>query len=296
MKAILLGNGSRRGVPETVARFRPELARLLTIVGEDFEGRADMSEIGADLAIVFGGDGSILRAIHQLAARQIPLLAVNVGTLAFLSGITPDELIPFLKRNHPSGFSVRRQLLLECSLWRKKSELTPEEAALYTDDGGKDRDEVRLAKKMVVNEVAVLGGPPFEILHIELAVDGQTVAAYRGDGLILSTPTGSTAHNLSAGGPILRRDLNAVVIAPVNPHSLSYRPVVDSADRVYELSVLNRPVHVVVDGDDGLVMRPGDRVVVERAPVCAKMIRIPGKNYYKTLREKLGWSAGGIES
>lgn len=279
---------------ETVERLRPDLARLLEIVSEDFTGKTDMSESGADVAIVFGGDGSVLRAIHQLDARQIPLLAVNVGTLAFLSGVTPDELIPFLQKNDPSRFSVRRQLLLECSLWRKMADLTPDET-VEANDRPNDRGEVRLARKMVVNEVAALGGPPFEILHIELAVDGQTVAAYRGDGLILCTPTGSTGHNLSAGGPILRRDLNAVVIAPVNPHALSYRPVVDSADRIYELSVLNRPVHVVVDGDDSLVMRPGDRVVVERAAVWAKMIRIPGKNYYKTLREKLGWSAGGIE-
>lgn len=293
MKTILLGNGSRAGVLETVERFRPELAKRLELIGEDFTGEADFSESGAELAIVFGGDGSVLRAIHQLGARQIPLLAVNVGTLAFLAALLPDELLAFLDSDGFMRLTVRKQILLECSLWRRRSDLTEgDERTVLGEENAVG--EVPLAKKLVVNEVVIQGGPPFEILHIELAVDSRTVATYHGDGLILSTPTGSTAHNLSSGGPILRRDLNAVVISPISPHALCYRPVVDSASRVYELRVLNRPVFVVIDGDSNLTMLPGDRVVVQKAPTAAKIVRIPGKNYYKTLREKLGWS-GSVE-
>ena len=275
LKAVLLGNGSRAGVLEGIAKLRPELEQLVTIVDSDYTGREDMSSVNADFAIVFGGDGSILRAVHQLGRNQIPVLAVNLGSLGFLSSMNPDELIPFLKTPDFSHFSIREQVLLECSLIRKANGHKPEQC---------------LARRLVVNEVALLGGPPFNILHIELKVDGDAVTTYRGDGLIISTPVGSTAHSLSAGGPILRKDLNAVIILPINPHTLNNRPVIDSANRIYELAVLDRDVHLVIDGDSSLVTTPEDRVVIQKAPVTFKMIRIPGRSYYRTLREKLGWN------
>ena len=292
MKTVLLGNGGRPGVPETVKRLPPQLKKRLKIETIDLTGQVDLSSSDAELAIVFGGDGSLLRSIHQLGRRQIPLLPVNVGTLAFLSALMPDELIPFLDSPGFRSFTFREHILLECVLWRRRSDLVDDGTYVSEEILSRENEhgEVPIAHKMVVNEVVIQGGPPFEILNVELAVDGLTVATYHGDGLIVSTPTGSTAHNLSSGGPILRRDLNAVVVSPISPHSLSYRPVVDSADRLYELRVVNRPVFVVVDGDSDLTMLPGDRVEIRKAPFAARLIRIPGKNYYKTLREKLGWS------
>ena len=292
MKTVLLGNGGRPGVLETVKRLTPQLKKRLMIETIDLPGQVDLSSSDAELAIVFGGDGSLLRSIHQLGRRQIPLLPVNVGTLAFLSALMPDELIPFLDSPGFRSFTFREHILLECVLWRRRSDLVDDGTYVSEEVLSRENEhgEVPIAHKMVVNEVVIQGGPPFEILNVELAVDGLTVATYHGDGLIVSTPTGSTAHNLSSGGPILRRDLNAVVVSPISPHSLSYRPVVDSADRLYELRVVNRPVFVVVDGDSDLTMLPGDRVEIRKAPFAARLIRIPGKNYYKTLREKLGWS------
>ena len=292
MKTVLLGNGGRPGVLETVKRLTPQLKKRLKIETIDLTGPVDLSSSDAELAIVFGGDGSLLRSIHQLGRRQIPLLPVNVGTLAFLSALMPDELIPFLDSPGFRSFTFREHILLECVLWRRRSDLVDDGTYVSEEVLSRENEhgEVPIAHKMVVNEVVIQGGPPFEILNVELAVDGLTVATYHGDGLIVSTPTGSTAHNLSSGGPILRRDLNAVVVSPISPHSLSYRPVVDSADRLYELRVVNRPVFVVVDGDSDLTMLPGDRVEIRKAPFAARLIRIPGKNYYKTLREKLGWS------
>ena len=284
---IWLGNGNRVSVPETAARLLPDLKKRVRIVAEDFTGQKDMSAVKADYAVVLGGDGSVLRAIHQLGENQIPILAVNVGSLAFLSCLTPDELIPFLDKNDFRAFPVQENVLLECTLWRRLSDI----AAL----GGKaapvnDRGEVCVARKLAVNEVALLGGPPFEIIHVELSVDGESATTYHGDGVLISTSIGSTAHNLSSGGPIIRRGLDVVVISPLNPHSLSYRPVVDSADRVYELRILNREVFVVTDGDSSLSMVPGDRVVVRRAPVSLRLVRLPERGYYHALREKLGWS------
>ena len=284
---IWLGNGNRVSVPETAARLLPELKKRVRIVAEDFTGQKDMSAVKADYAVVLGGDGSVLRAIHQLGENQIPILAVNVGSLAFLSSLTPDDLIPFLDANDFRECPVQENILLECALWRRLSDVDTH--------GGKvgpvnDRGEVCVARKLAVNEVALLGGPPFEIIHVELSVDGESATTYHGDGVLISTAIGSTAHNLSSGGPIIRQGLDVVVISPLNPHSLSYRPVVDSADRVYELRILNREVFVVTDGDSTLSMVPGDRVVVQRAAESLRLIRLPERGYYHALREKLGWS------
>ena len=148
-----------------------------------------------------------------------------------------------------------------------------------------------------LNEAAILGGPPFSMLQIDLYVDRELASTYNCDGLIISTPVGSTAHNLSAGGPILHRSLQAVVISPISPHTLTLRPVVDSADRVFEMIVRqgNSSTSAVVDGRPLCTLAEGDRFRIGRAPVSFQMIAIPGKSEYQTLREKLGWGGNPRE-
>ena len=153
------------------------------------------------------------------------------------------------------------------------------------------RGEKTIAEKTGLNEVAILGGPPYEIQQLDLAVDGVAATSYSCDGLIISTPVGSTAHNLSAGGAILRKDLQAFVISPISPHTLTVRPIVDTADRVYELvaSNPNESACVVLDGQILTKLQAGDRVRVSRAKSIFQLIEVSGNNYYGTLREKLGW-------
>jgi NAD+ kinase len=124
-------------------------------------------------------------------------------------------------------------------------------------------------------------------------VDGDTVARFSGDGLILSTPVGSTAHSLSAGGPILGQELAVFVITPICPHTLTYRPVVDSADKEYTISLGAgaEAAALIVDGQETLALQPGQRVVVRRAPVTFGLVKVPGRSYYQTLRDKLHWGA-----
>ena len=275
---LLLGNGNRAGVLDGVEKLRPEIQERFRIVASDFSGQKDMSQVEADFAMVFGGDGSILRAVHQLGSNQIPILAVNLGSLGFLSNVKSEELIALISRPDFADLPIRQQILLECSIYRAGE--------------GDPKAEKEAVRRLVVNEVALRAGPPFEIIRVELRVDGETAVIYRGDGLIISTPVGSTAHALSTGGPILRKDLDAIVIAPISPHSLSFRPVVDSADRTYELRVYNREVYVVIDGDSSQKISPGDRVIIRKADVTFQMFRIPNRNFYRTLREKLGWTLG----
>ena len=152
------------------------------------------------------------------------------------------------------------------------------------------RGEV-VARQLGLNEAAIHAGTPFAIINVDLYVDSDLVTTYSCDGLIVSTPVGSTAHCLSAGGPILRKDLQAFVVLPLNPHALTMRPVVDSADRVYELEV-ERPsegTSLVVDGRVLGRLQPGDRVRVERSEARFKLVSDPSHTYYRALREKLGW-------
>lgn len=269
MRVILMGSGGRAGVLDEVARIRPEIAAVAQIIDEDFFSKKDFSRTEADLAIVFGGDGAVLRAAHQMGTRQIPIIAVNLGTLAFLAGVQLDELLGLLRRPDLLELPVTRHLLYSCSLMRNGG-------TVFSDRIG-------------LNEVCV-GANDFGMIRVELFVDEEAVANYRCDGLILSTPVGSTAHNLSAGGPILRKDLDAFVISPISPHTLSHRPVVDSAERRYTFHILSENASLSLDGTVMSRLTPDDRIEVKRAKETFKILEIPGHSYYRTLREKLGWS------
>ncbi|MCL2711134.1 MAG: NAD(+)/NADH kinase [Planctomycetaceae bacterium] len=275
MDIILLGNGTRPGVPETIKRLRPEIARRANIIAEDFTGQMDVSFVQADLAIVFGGDGSILRAVSQMGANQIPVLAVHLGTLSFLSTIQTDELIPLLDRPDLMQMPIIQHLLLHCQLFRN----------------GQSEPE---AWYWALNEVLVHAVHAAHIIGVEFLFDHRLVTTYRCNGLIVSTPVGSTAISLSSGGPILRKDIDAVVISPMSPHTLSNRPLVDSPDRFMELRV-QQPAELIVDGSHIASIEPGDTVRITRAEQTFKTVDVPGFCYYKALRSKLGWN-GRFES
>jgi NAD+ kinase len=148
-----------------------------------------------------------------------------------------------------------------------------------------------LYRSLALNETTVLAGPPFKMVDIELYVDGELVTTYSCDGLIVSTPIGSTAHSLSAGGPILRNDMQALIVLPISPHTLTHRPVVESADRTIELTVPkpHEGTSLVVDGRVLGKLKSGDRVRIVRSPARFQMVDVQGQSYYRRLREKLGW-------
>ncbi len=271
MRVVVLGFAGRPDVVRRIERLLPLIQKHTTVVASDFTGQLDLSKVEADLAIVLGGDGSILRAAHQMGNRQLPVLAVNLGRLGFLADLSAEEAIELLPVLAQGEVPVVEHLMFECRVFR-------EEVCLHEDLG--------------LNEVAVMTGPPFAIMDVVLYVDSEEVTTYSCDGLIIATPVGSTAHSLSAGGPILRKDLQAFVISPISPHTLTHRPVVDSAELIYELMVVNpRPeTSVVVDGRVCCTLQPGDRVRVQRAEARFKLVSVAGHSYYRTLREKLGWS------
>ena len=272
-RAILLGSGDRRpNILTKLKELRPIIESHCEVVAEDFayETEIDSKTKNADVAIVLGGDGSVLRAARQMGDHQIPVLGVNLGKLGFLADVTPADLDAALASYTADQFCLTHHLMMRVQVF----------------DGDKKINDC-----LGLNEVAILGGPPFTIQQIDLLIDGVEATSYLCDGLIVSTPIGSTAHNLSAGGPILRKDLQAFVISPISPHTLTVRPVVDTADRTYEIiaSKPNESTCVVLDGQLLSNLPQNHRVVITRAESVFQLVQVAGNDYYSTLRKKLGW-------
>lgn len=267
---LLLAASERPELAAEAARLTPLIAKQAEVITRDLSAGEDLSALLFDLAIVVGGDGSMLRAAHQMGRHQRPVIGVNLGKLGFLADLSLTEVVEQLPAICSGQLPVVEHLMYECTVLKNGTVVH---------------------ERLGLNEVAVLAGPPFSILDIDLYVDSELVTTYSCDGLIVSTPVGSTAHSLSAGGPILRQDLQAFVILPISPHTLTNRPVVDAADRVYELVVPepHEGTAIVVDGRVLCRFEPDMRVRIERSEARFQLVALPGHSYYRTLREKLGW-------
>ncbi len=278
MKLLVLGNAHRPGVPEAAEELRPFLDQLGEIVVFDLHQEQDLSTTSADIAVVLGGDGAILRAARQMGYRQTPVLGINLGKLGFLADLTIDQVRCCLAELLKGDYTVTSHLMYECLVEEHPDEGPPQQPRQTF---------------LGLNEVMVHAGTSFQILDVDLAIDGESISRFSGDGLILSTPIGSTAHSLSAGGPILVQGLDAFVITPICPHTLTYRPVVDSADKVYTITVRRATsgTTLVLDGQDRLPLTTRHRITVRRAPVAFQLVKVPGHGYYQTLRDKLRWGA-----
>lgn len=269
-RVILLAEGDRADICAEVERLRPLVEQYVEVIHADLEFESDLSVVEAEFALVFGGDGSILRAAKQMGYRQRPVIGVNLGRLGFLADLHPDQLDQVLPEICSGDYRVIDHLMFECRVVRN----------------GEERHLI-----LGLNQAAVLAGSPFAILDVQLYVDGELATTYSCDGLIVSTPVGSTAHSLSAGGPIVRKNVEAFVISPISPHTLTNRPIVDTASRVYEL-VVPRPhdgTALVVDGQVVDRLSANDRIRIERAMPVFRLVEASGHGYYRTLREKLGW-------
>ena len=226
-----------------------------------------------DLCVVVGGDGSMLSACRKMAFSKVPLLGVNLGRLGFLTDISPNEIenlfFPVLK----GDFKSSTRFLLEASVYRNSR---------------------LIGADIAVNDIALHPGMAVKMMSFELNVDGEFVYSQSSDGLIVASPTGSTAYSLSAGGPLVYPTLNAMVVVPMNPHTLSSRPIVlDSASvidiTVSETNKLN-PV-VTCDGQNDIVTMPGDVITISRYKDEITLIHPQNSNFYDACRSKLGWGS-----
>jgi NAD+ kinase len=233
-----------------------------------FYAREQVPE-GADLLIVLGGDGTLLSAARVVADRNIPLFAVNLGHLGFLTAIPVEDLYPELERALRGEHRIGRRRMVDCELVR---------------------DEKTIASYSALNDVVVTKSELARMIDLDTHVDNHFVAAYKADGLIISTPTGSTAYSLSAGGPIIFPSVAALCITPICPHMLTNRPVI-----VPDTSVINVLNHgedgtfLTIDGQVGEPLSKGDRIVCRSSAKTIQLIRPPKMLFFDVLREKLKW-------
>jgi NAD+ kinase len=244
--------------------------------GERVEGQcfphADLTELGriADLAIVLGGDGTMLSIARILAINEVPMIGVNQGRLGFLADIPIGEMLPRIERILAGEFAVEDRILLDAFV---------------------RRGDEQVFACCAFNDVVVSKAGTGRLIELEAYIDGQFVYSQRSDGLVIASPTGSTAYALSAGGPILHPALEAFALVPICPHTLSARPIAVSSASLIEIDVVRADdARVHFDGQRHWDLRPGDQITVRRAAKSVRLIHPADYSYYHTLREKLYWS------
>ncbi len=244
----------------------------LSAIAPDSTAVAPTREVAAraDLILAFGGDGTLLYAAREVASAggEVPIFGVNLGSLGFLTQIAGEELEEVLGRMDPSNLPVSERMMLSVTV--------------------AGRGEPALA----LNDVVVTKGAESRMLSFEARVDGEVVTRYAADGLILSTPTGSTAYSVSAGGPIVAPNVEAVIATPICPHTLSMRALVVPPTAVIEVEMLSCDERTIVttDGNRAFDIATGDVVTVRRAEARARLVEMAEHSYYEILRKKMRWA------
>ena len=240
-------------------------------IGATDAPRKNMADIGAsiDLALVFGGDGTLLNVARHLMRYQVPLVGVNVGRVGFLADISTDNMLKVIGDILDGKFQTEERFLLEADI---------------------ERDGVIVHRANAFNDVVVNKGELARLIEFETYIDGDFVNDARADGIIVATPTGSTAYALSAGGPILHPTLPAIVLVPICPHTLSLRPLAINASCEIEIVLRDQQTaHVTFDGQSTYSLFYGDRVKVRRAHPPVTLIHPVNRNHFEILRTKLHW-------
>lgn len=276
-----IGIIAKKGVPEAIDAVRglfksletkgvriiveSEIAKTLGIRGYK---REDMP-LHSDLMIVFGGDGTLLSVSRLVGDKGIPILGVNLGGLGFITELHKDEIQKNIDAILSGKYSFEERINLSADVLRGKK---------------------RMAHHTALNDVVISKGALARMIELDININNQYVTTFRADGLIISTPTGSTAHSLSAGGPILYPTLESFVITPICPHTLTSRPIVIPDTFIVDISIkTGEDVFLTLDGQVGIPLKVNDRVIVKKSDYKTKFILLHGRDYFRILRTKLKW-------
>ncbi|MCX7672068.1 MAG: NAD kinase [Thiobacillaceae bacterium] len=254
-----------RGHEVMLAAHTAEVCRIYELPS------ATLHELGrrVDLAVVIGGDGTLLNVARNLVDHGVPLIGVNQGRLGFLADVPVDGMLPILDRILAGAYVAEERILLTARV---------------------ERGEAVHRSTHAFNDVVVSKSTLGRLIEFEVYVDDQFVYSQRADGMVVSTPTGSTAYALSAGGPILHPTLEAFVLIPICPHTLSARPIAVNSSSEIEINLIHaHDARVHFDGQEHADLELGDRVVIRRAVNTVRLLHPQGHNYYDTLRQKLHW-------
>jgi NAD+ kinase len=225
-----------------------------------------------EMVVVLGGDGTLLAAARALQKKPIPILGVNLGGLGFLTEITLAELYPMLDAILRGEYKTDERMLLEARVWRR----------------GKVVDTFSVLNDVVINKGALA-----RVIELETSVDQAYLTTFRADGLIISTPAGSTGYSLSAGGPIVYPSLRSIIITPICPHTMTNRPLIVPEEAVITVTLCSadQEVFLTLDGQVGFKMELHDRVEVKKGEGFVRLIKSPARGYFEVLRQKLMWGA-----
>jgi NAD+ kinase len=245
------------------ASLARSLGKIDGFPGEEISKRVDV-------LVVLGGDGTLLGAARMISGKNVPILGVNAGGLGFLTEITTEELFPVMEKILSGDFRISERCLLQVEL---------------------NRMGQTMAHHMVLNDAVINKGALNRMIDLETYIGDDYVTTYKADGLIMSTPSGSTAYSLSAGGPIVYPSLDSILITPICPHTLTNRPLLvpDDADVRVQIGSKGGEVYLTFDGRVGLALEDGDSVHLRKAKEVVKLIRSPHRSYFEVLRSKLRW-------
>lgn len=246
------------------------------LVGESHATVPDVATLAArsDLLLVLGGDGTMLGAACEAAGTATPILGVNLGRLGFLTTCSVRQMAPTLD-----------------AVWAGR--YTVESRSLIAAEGSARQGTIR---RVALNDFVVSHGMVPRLIELEVKVDGEVLTCYRGDGLIVSSPTGSTAYSLAAGGAVVSPAAHVIALTPICPHTLSSRSVIVSLDATVQVRLLSRHVDTILaaDGHAAAELKPGECIRFRRSPAEARFVRLPGDSFFRTLREKLNWSGSSL--
>src|SRR5262249_34200499 len=227
----------------------------------------------ADVLLVLGGDGTMLNAARLAGERGIPILGVNMGGLGFLTEVRPENLYPSLERVFANDFVLDERLMLRTRIHRRGE---------------------TVAQGILLNDVVISKGTVARMIELKIAIHGRFVTNMRGDGLIVSSPTGSTAYSLSAGGPIIDPAVQSLILTPISPHTLTHRPLIVPGEAELDVTLTSRDdgAMATLDGQVAVAITQGDTVAIQTSQQRTRLIRFPETNYYDVLRAKLKWGDG----
>jgi NAD+ kinase len=233
--------------------------------------RDEKDLVNADFAIVMGGDGTLLRASHMLSRAGVPMLPVSFGQFGFLTDVEPANALPAVEKALEGDYRLDERMMLRGHVFR---------------------DNLKIHSSDALNDMVIAKGPLSRMLRLAISVSGRSISTLPADGLIVATPTGSTAYSLSAGGPLVTPELKVIIITPICPHTLNARSIVVSSKETVEVNVESGPEEVVmltVDGQSGMPLQPGDRVSVGEADFKVKLIALREPTFFEKLQTRLRW-------
>lgn len=285
MRVFIVTNINKPKVRPAMDELIPWIGSRAQVVGVDTDSSVDLSGVNAETIVVFGGDGTLLSTARRLAGRQVPVMGVNFGRLGFLASFSPEQFKDHFDAMLAQKLPISTRMMLEVSVV----------------DAGAENDLVDpaavVAKRrwtsVALNDAVITAGSPFRMIELLLGTDNDPGVRCFGDGVIVATPSGSTAYNVAAGGPILSPNVEGVCITPLAPQSLSFRPVVmpSSVTVIITAKRVNRGTTLFCDGQSSVGIKTGDRIVMRRFVKDLMLVENPTAREWRTLGEKLNWAA-----